>query len=141
MSNPHTSHKNKTVAAFFATLGGGIGLYRFYLAGRQDTWAWLHVASLPLSLCIYFFAHNLNAFVAFAPLFLSALAGFLACLVIGTTSDEKWDAKFNANSGQQSQSGWPLALLLVFTLALGAGSLIFAIARSFDLFFTGGAYG
>ncbi len=139
---PHqTPHKNKTIAVLLATFGGGIGLYRFYLAGRADKWAWLHVASLPLSLLIYFLAHDIQPFFAFGPLILSALIGFLASLVIGTTSDEKWDARFNPDSASQSHSDWPLALLLVFTLALGAGSLIAVIARSFDLILTGGSYG
>jgi len=141
MSNSQIQHKNKTVAALLATLGGGIGLHRFYLSGRQDKWGWLHVASVPLSLCIYFSVPGAHLLIICLPLVLSVLIGFLACLVIGTTTDEQWDAKFNANSGQQSHSGWTLALLLVFSLALGAGSLIFVIARSFDLFFTGGSYG
>ena len=141
MTNPQISHKNKTVAACLATVGGGIGLYRFYLAGRQDKWGWLHAVSVPLSACIYFSVPGAHLLIGLLPLILSVLAGFLACLIIGTTSDEKWDATYNANSGKQSHSGWPIALLLVFSLALGAGSLIFVIARSFDLFFTGGSYG
>ncbi|MET3105342.1 hypothetical protein AAKU67_001090 [Oxalobacteraceae bacterium GrIS 2.11] len=141
MTIQQNPHKNKTLAALLATFGGAIGLYRFYLAGRQDKWGWLHVASLPLSLCIFLLAKNTHPFFAFAPLILSTLIGFLASLVIGTMSDEKWDANFNPTSSEPSQSDWPLALLLVFTLALGAGSLIAVIARSFDLLFTGGLYG
>jgi len=136
-----TQHKNKTIAALLATLGGGIGLHRFYLAGRQDKWGWLHAVSLPVSLCIYFFVHDIQPFFAFAPLIFSALAGCLASLIIGTMSDEKWDAKFNPGSSKQSHSEWPMAMTLVFTMALGAGSLIAVIARTFDLLFTGGAYG
>lgn len=134
-------HKNKTIAALLATLGGAIGLYRFYLGGFTDKWGWLHFASLPLSLGIYFFDHDIHAFFAFAPLIFSALAGCLISLVMGTMSDEKWDIKFNAGSGKQSNSAWPIALTLVLTLAIGAGCLIAVIARTFDLLFTGGLYG
>lgn len=134
-------HKNKTIAALLATFGGGIGLHRFYLAGQQDKWGWLHFASLPLSLCIYLFFRDVRPFFAFMPLIFSALLGCLASLIIGTMSDEKWDAKFNLGSSVQSNSAWPLALTLVLTLAFGAGSLIAVIARAFDLLFTGGLYG
>ena len=54
---------------------------------------------------------------------------------------KKWDAMFNANSATKSDTGWPIALILVLTLGIGAGSMIAVIARSFDLFFTGGLYG
>ena len=75
------------------------------------------------------------------PLVTSALIGALAALVMGTTPDDKWDSQYNPLSQKQSVSTWPLALILVLVLAIGAGSLIAVIARSFDLFFTGGAYG
>jgi len=113
------SHKNKTLATFLAFLLGGLGAHRFYLYGRKDFWAWVHLALFPLSI----------------------FAGFLGALIIGLTPDEKWDALHNAHSGQQSDSGWQLAVLLVLTTAIGATALIAAIARTFDLLYTGGAYG
>lgn len=75
------------------------------------------------------------------PFVLSALVGLLSALVIGLTPDEKWDAAHNADSGRKSNSGWPLAVLLVLAFGSGAVGLIAAIARTFDLLFTGGAYG
>ena len=133
--------KNKTTAAFLAFFGGGLGLYRFYLAGRSDKWGWLHAATLPVSIAIYLTRHDVLAFFTAMPLMLSVLIGFIACLVIGTTSDEKWDAKFNVGCDVKSDSGWPIALLLVLTTAIGAGSVVAVIARSFDLLITGGSYG
>jgi hypothetical protein len=114
-----TSHKNKTLATLYASLLGGLGIHRFYLYGKKDIWAWVHVALFPLSV----------------------FAGFLEALVIGLTPDDKWDAAHNRDSGRQSDSGWPLAVLLVLTFGGGAIALIAAIARTFDLMFTGGAYG
>lgn len=114
-----TPHKNKTLATLLAAVFGAIGAHRFYLYGSKDKWAWLHVLLFPLAI----------------------FAGFLEALVIGLTPDEKWDVQHNAHSGRQSSSGWPLAVLLVLTFAVGATALIAALARGFDLLFTGGAYG
>ncbi len=114
-----TPHKNKTLATLFAAVFGGLGAHRFYLYGKKDVWAWVHLALFPLS----------------------SFAGFLQALMIGLTPDEKWDAQHNRHSNRQSDSGWPLVLLLVLTFAGGATAVIAALARGFDLLFTGGAYG
>jgi hypothetical protein len=114
-----TSHKNKTLTTFFAAIFGGLGAHRFYLYGKKDTWAWVHLALFPLSV----------------------FAGFLEALVIGLTPDDKWDARHNTSSGQQSHSGWPLVVLLILTFGGGAIVVLATIARTFDLLFTGGAYG
>lgn len=115
----NNKHKNKTLATFLAAIFGGLGAHRFYLYGKKDKWAWLHLALLPLSI----------------------FAGFIAALVFGLTPDEKWDAQYNAQSGRQSDSGWLVIILVVLTFAGGAIALIATIARAFDLLFTGGAYG
>lgn len=114
-----TLHKNKTLATFLAAIFGGLGFHRFYLYGKKDVWAWVHVLLFPLSI----------------------FAAFIEALVIGLTMDEKWDEAHNTNSGRKSNSGWPLAVLLVLTFGGGAIAVIAAIARTFDLLFTGGAYG
>lgn len=113
------SHKNKTFATFLAAIFGGLGLHRFYLYGKKDIWGWVHVVLFPLSI----------------------FAAFVEALVIGLTPDDKWDMTYNIQSGSQSDSGWPLVILLVLTFGGGAIVVIAAIARAFDLMFTGGAYG
>jgi len=136
-----TRHKNKTLATLFASVLGSIGLHRFYLYGQKDRWAWVHLLSLPLSgLAIALFG-NQPILITFSPLLVSGLAAFIEALVIGLTPDDKWDAQYNPESGRQSQSDWPLALLLVLTVGVGAVALIAIIARFFDLLYTGGAYG
>ena len=134
-------HKNKTLATLLAFLSGGFGLHRLYLRGAKDTGLWLHLAALPACLIVALAARGADPFFKLLPLFISILAGFLEALVLGLTSDEKWDAIHNPGSGRQSASNWPLALLLVATLMIGAGSLIATISRLFDLLYTGGAYG
>lgn len=114
-----TRHKNKTFSTFLAMLLGGLGAHRFYLYGKKDIWAWVHVLTLPISI----------------------FAGFIGALVIGLTPDEKWDAQHNAISGRASDSGWLVILLVIGTFAFGATALITIIARLTDLYLTGGAYG
>ena len=113
------AHKNKTLATLLAAVLGGFGAHRFYLYGSKDRRAWLYVLFFPLSV----------------------VAGFIAALVIGLTPDEKWDATHNAASGTPSDSGWLVILIVIATFGIGTGLLIAAIARTFDLLYTGGAYG
>lgn len=136
-----TVHKNKTLATLLASVLGGLGLHRFYLRGAKDPWAWAHLSSGPLSLIAMFIGTGQPQLFLFAPLIVSVLGAFVEALVLGLMPDEKWDAAFNQNSGQQSGSDWPLAVILVLTLGVGAIALIATIARTFDLLFTGGAYG
>ncbi|MFA9216839.1 MAG: NINE protein [Sphingomonadaceae bacterium] len=141
MTKTTSAHKNKTLATLLAFLLGGLGLHRAYLRGARDAYLWLHLVSLPAVALIGLLAPGADPFFKLLPLVISILIGFLEALVLGLMSDEKWDARFNHGSGQQSASNWPLALLLVGTLMLGAGSLIATISRLFDLLYTGGAYG
>ena len=136
-----TSHKNKTFASFLAVLLGTVGGHRFYLRGSLDKLGLLHVMSVPIAGMVYGLAPHANWFYQVLPLLVSAIAGFLEALVIGLTSDEKFDAAFNAKSGKQSDSSWILALLLVATMMIGAISLIFTMARLFALLETGGMDG
>lgn len=134
-------HKNKTLATALAFLLGGVGVHRFYLKGGVDRLGLLHVCSLPAAGLVYGLGHGPNPFWVLLPIFISCIAGFIEALVIGLTPDDKWDARFNPASGRQSRSNWILAVLLVLTLLVGATAVIAAIARLFDLLYTGGAYG
>ena len=134
-------HKNKTLATLLALLFGSAGLHRFYLYGRRDLWGWVHLATLPLSGLLLLGKPEVAAIFTAAPFVLSVLAAFLETLLIGLTPDEKWDACHNPGSGRTSDTGWPVPLMLVLALACGATALIAAIARTFDILLTGGAYG
>jgi hypothetical protein len=141
MSSPRPAHKNKTAAALLALLLGFAGVHRVYLRGARDKWALLHLASIAAGALVMALAPHANMFYKLLPLILSCLAGLLEGLVIGLMPDEKFDARYNAGSGRTSDSHWPLALILVATLMVGATGLIATISRLFDLLYTGGAYG
>ncbi len=135
------SHKNKTFAALLALLFGGAGLHRFYLHGMRDRWGWLHAAALLLSGGLLAQDPSRALLVNTAPLVLSVLAACIETFVIGLMADEKWDARYNATSGQQSDTSWMVAVLMVVNLGYGATLMLIALARSFDLLLTGGSYG
>lgn len=135
------AHKNKTLATLLALLFGGAGLHRFYLRGMRDSWGWLHAASLLLSLQLLAGAPERALLINMAPLVLSILAASIETFVIGLMPDAKWDALYNAKSGIETDTGWPVPLMMVANLFYGATLLLIAIARAFDLMLTGGAYG
>lgn len=136
-----TTYKNKTLATFLSFSLGSLGAHRFYLHGKSDPIAWLHALSLPLSILLSKLYFNLNEFVTYGPWLISLLVALFMTLILGLKSDEKWDAKYNADSGKKSDSSWLLALILVFAVGCGAITLIGLMARAFDLLYTGGAYG
>lgn len=134
-------HKNKTFTTLLALALGAFGAHRFYLGGLQDRWGWLHLSSVPLSLAFITVGTEWPDLFTISPLILSVLVGILEALVLGLTPDEKWDVQHNQGSGRQSNSGWPLAVLLVLGLGIGSTALIATLARTFDILFTGGAFG
>ena len=136
-----TPHKNKTFATLLALLLGWVGAHRFYLRGSTDRLGLVHVASLPICGLIYGLMPEVHGFYKMLPLLVSAIAGFIEALVLGLKSDELWDKEYNPHSGRTSQAKWPLAVLLVTTMLVGAITVIGTMSRLFDLLYTGGAYG
>jgi TM2 domain-containing membrane protein YozV len=134
------AHKNKTVATLLALLLGGFGIHRFYLKPGADRIGLLHLCCLPVTGILYG-AVKPHPFYIVLPLLVSYIVGFVEALVIGLTPDEKWDAQYNAHSGQQTHSNWVLVLLLVITMLVATTVLIGTIARLSDVVYTGGAYG
>ena len=141
MSSTPKTHKNKTAATFLALAMGWGGAHRAYLRGTRDKLALLHLGAVAATVLLMALAPQANIFYRLLPLILSAIAGFVEALVIGLLPDEKFDARYNAGSGRQSDSNWPLALVLVATMLVGTTILIATISRLFDLLYTGGSYG
>lgn len=135
------THRNKSFATLLALLTGSLGAHRFYLRKPTDRLGLLHLCSVPICGLVVGLAPQADPFYKVLPLLVSGIAAFIEALVIGLMPDEKFDAAYNAGSGRSSDSGWPLAVLLVATAALGATVAIATISRLFDLLYTGGAYG
>jgi len=136
-----TPHKNKTLATLLALLLGGVGAHRFYLKGSVDKLGLAHLACFPIAGLIYGLLPEANWFYKLLPVLLSYCVGFIEALVIGLTPDDKWDARVNPASGRQSASQWPLALLLVGTMLVGATVAIATMSRTHPTHYTGGADG
>ena len=136
-----TAHKNKTIATTLAFVLGGLGVHRFYLYGWKNKGGLAHLITAPISLVAVLNGGERPALFLASAFVASMIAGFIEALVIGLNPDDKWDAIHNPHSGIQSSSGWPLAVMLILTAGGGATAIIAVIARTFDLLYTGGAYG
>lgn len=133
--------KNKTLATLIALILGMLGAHRFYLNGIIDRWGWLHVASLPASAALLAVRPDWPLLFFAAPLVLSMLVASIETFVIGLMPDEKWDERYNPRTDTPTDTRWPVPVMMVSNLFYGATLLLSVIARAFDLWLTGGAYG
>lgn len=133
-------YKSKTLAAWIALLGGGLGLHRFYLYGRRDIWGWLW--PLPTLLGAYGVRRVLTlgqddqlAWLLVPLLGLALAAAMLSAIVYGLTPDERWNERFNATGGRTHQAGWAVVFAVVLSLLVGATVLMSTIAFSGQRYF------
>jgi hypothetical protein len=132
-------YKSKTLATWMAVVGGCFGLHRFYLHGPKDLMGWLVV--LPTLLGLYGVQRMRHIGVddhlawALIPLLGVTLSiAMVSALVLGLTSDEKWQARFNPN-GPVQPTGWIVIIGVITALSLGAGVLMATIAFSAQRYF------
>jgi hypothetical protein len=134
-----TTYKSKTLAAWLALLGGGIGLHRFYLYGPRDVWGWLW--PLPTLIGAYGVLRVLRlgqddqlAWVLVPLLGFALASAMLAAIVYGLMPDEKWNARFNPR-GKTHEAGWMVVFAVVISLLVGATILMSTIAFSGQRYF------
>jgi hypothetical protein len=135
--------KSKTLATWLAVVGGGFGLHRFYLHGLRDVWGWVHV---PLTLLGMAGMQRMAAFGlddTAAPWLLplgglSIVAGMLAAILCGLSTDERWDARHNPDqpAGKGSPAGgWGAVLGVIAALLIGATILLSSITFTLQRYF------
>ncbi len=134
--------KDKFVAALLALLTGVFGGHRFYLRGLRDPWAWVHGPLFVLGLIgvwRFVLLQRDDALTwALLGLFVAVvIAVVVQTLVIGLTSDEQWDARWNAGSTRRSANGWGPVLVVIFALFMSVGSLTGGLAYVLQRFFGG----
>lgn len=134
-----SGYRSKTLAAWIALIGGGLGLHRFYLYGLRDVWGWLWwlptlVGAYGVQRALTLGQDDQLAWLLVPLLGFALAAGALAAIVYGVTPDDKWNARFNPE-GRAHASGWGVVFALVLSLLLGATVLMSTIAFSGQRYF------
>lgn len=132
--------RSKTLTATLAFFLGSVGAHRFYLYGKRDLYAWIHIVAtivgLPgLLLLIATERASTFGWILVVPGAVSLFAAFLAAIVYGLRPDERWDAQFNANRQRRSQSGWAVIFVVIFSLLIGAFLLMSGLAFAFQTYY------
>ena len=134
--------RSKTLTAALAFLFGSIGAHRFYLYSLRDKFGWAHIVGSLLGVPGYLLLAatdraSIPGWILVVPGAISLLAAFLSAIVYGLRPDEKWDAQFNAQTGQHSESGWAVIFVVIFSLLFGAFLLMAGLAVTFQTYFEG----
>lgn len=134
-----TRYRSKTAACWLGVLAGAFGAHRFYLHGARDTWAWLYPVPALAGLYGVWRMRTLGQDDGPATLLIPVLGvmitiGMLSAIVIGLTSDERWDARHNPGQPPRATRWWPV-LGVIAALMLGGGVLMGTIAFSGQRFF------
>ncbi len=132
--------RSKTLTALLAFLVGSLGGHRFYLYGWRDLFGWAHVIGTALGIpgVLLLIASERTSVLGWGlamPGAVSVLAAFLAAIVYGLRPDQKWDAQFNPGQAAQSDSGWGVVFIVIFSLLIGAFLLMSGLAVTFQTYF------
>jgi hypothetical protein len=133
-------HKNKLLFCALGLFFPGTGFNVFYLKGLGSPWAWLQMVSLFAGILGWMLlgASDMSSalgWILVAVGFIAIEASWLTTIVFGLRPDEKWDAQFNANSGQKNASGWLVVLCVIASLMIGAAILMIGLAIAFEQHF------
>ena len=134
-----STDKSKTLATWIAIVGGSLGLHRFYLHGPRDLPGWLHPLPTLIGLYGVLRARSIGqddqlAWILIPFIGCTIAASMLCAIVYGLTSDEKWNARFNAGR-TGPRSGWAAVLGVMLALLVGAGVLMATIAFAAQRYF------
>ncbi len=130
---------SKAVAAWLALLLGTLGVHRFYLHGRRDLWAWLHLLPTALGIAGVLRLRNLGQDDHWGTL-LSPLLGVMLTLAMGfaiayaLTPDDKWAARHNPGTAPVA-TAWLPVLAAALALLLGGTAMMATITYSIQQFF------
>jgi TM2 domain-containing membrane protein YozV len=142
VASPSPRFRSKTLTAALAFFFGTLGAHRFYLYGLRDIYGWAHLLGTLIGIPGFLLLASTErasmlGWVLVFPGAISLLAAFLAAIVYGLRPDAKWDAQFNEQTGKQSNSGWTVIFVVIFSLLIGAFLLMTGLALSFQTYFEG----
>ena len=118
-------HIGKVTAAWLACLLGVFGAHWWYIERRG---AWIVTSFAVLMLVLAQFYPVWWDSPPFLLLIIPITAGFIEALVFALTTDEKFDARYNARSGQKTQTGWNAVIVAIVTTFLGGTVMMFGLA-------------
>jgi hypothetical protein len=135
--------RNKTIAAWLAFIGGGLGWHRFYLYGFGDVWGWVH--AIPTALGLWgvdrVLTHGQDdklSWVLLPFLGLGLVAACLSAIVYALQTPERWNARHNPELPADAAPGatnWLTIVAVVLSLMLGATAFMAGLAFSFQRYF------
>jgi TM2 domain-containing membrane protein YozV len=124
--------RRKSLAALLAFTVGAFGVHRLYL-GQARWWLPLTVSALMIPMLVG--VRNWYQTPAFFILIVPVVAGFIEALVLALMPDEKFDARYNADTQRRNSSGWDAVLVAIATLLVGAIVLMTSIVLLFQTIF------
>lgn len=135
--------RNKTVAAWLAFLGGGLGWHRFYLYGWGDVWGWAHAIPTALGLwgvdrVLTYGQDDKLSWVLLPFLGLGLVAACLSAIVYALQTPQRWNARHNPALPADAAPGttnWLTVIAVVLALMVGATALMAGLAFSFQRYF------
>jgi hypothetical protein len=135
-----SSGKSKSLATWLAVLAGTLGVHRFYLHGLRDWIGWLHpvptiVGAVGVSRMINLGQDDKLAWVLLPIFGFMVAAAMLQAIVMGLTSDERWNTRWNAGVVPSPNTRWLPVIGAVVALFFGAIALMSSIAFSGQKFF------
>lgn len=118
-------HRNKVVVAWLASLLGMFSVHWWYL-GRRHAWLMTSFAVVMIVLAqLYPVWWDSPPFLV---LLVPVSAGMIEALVFALMADEKFDARYNPDTGIQTRTGWDAVIVAIVTTFLGGTVILFGIA-------------
>lgn len=135
--------RKKTTATWLATLGGGLGLHRFYLHGLSDPVGWLFPIPTALGLwgverVLTYGQDDLLSWMLLPLLGLSLTCSCLMAIVYTLTDTVDWNHQYNPDATDDAHAGttsWITVLGMVLALMLGATAMMASLAFGFQRYF------
>lgn len=118
-------HRNKVVVAWLASLFGVFSLHWWYL-GRRHAWLMTTFSVVMLVLAQFYPVWWDNP--PFLLLLIPISAGIIEGLIFALTTDEKFDERYNPQSGIHTKTGWDAVIAAIVTTFLGGTVIVFGIA-------------
>ncbi|NDC21671.1 MAG: hypothetical protein EBZ56_08640 [Burkholderiaceae bacterium] len=135
-----TPFRSKLIFSALGLFLPGTGFNCFYLLGIKSFWGWIQLTSLIAGILGFLLLNtspesSAAAWVLIVLGFIALEASWLSTIVFGLRPDEKWDAQFNQDSNQTSDSNWLVILCVILSLMIGAAVMMTGLAVAFEQHF------